>query len=281
MLKLVIYGNNTMKNSLLAGVFLLVLLLLGSSASAKERLVIAGTGDSQAILQQLAVLFKMDNPGIVVDVPHSIGSSGGGVKAIKQHTVDLARTARPLKEKEKSVELAEILFARSPVVFVAAPGTTVNNVSTRQVLDIFSGKIKNWKELGGPDHKIYPVDREPGDSSRNILEKYLLGFKEIQGVGKIFYSTPETAEAVYKHPFTFGFVPLSIALEYQLHILSLDGHAATQGNVLSGKYLLLTPFYLIQSKQSGPRAQRFIDFVFTPDARKLMVENGVYPVDAP
>jgi len=104
MLKGVIYGKNTMKNGLLTGVFLLVLLLLGSSASAKERLVIAGTGDSQAILQQLAVLFKVDNPGTVVEVPHSVGS-GGGVKAIKQHTVDLARTARPLKEKEKSEDL--------------------------------------------------------------------------------------------------------------------------------------------------------------------------------
>jgi len=264
------------KCCIFAWMSLFFIFLSGSQAGA-ENLVIAGTGDSQSVLRKLAVLFEEQNQGITVEVPDSIGS-GGGIKAISRHEVGLARTARPLKKKERSEDLTEIMFARSPVVFVASPGSVVNNVSTQQVLDIFSGKIKNWKELGGPDHKLYPVDREQGDSSRKILSKHVPGFKEIQSVGKVFYTTPETAEAIGLHEFTFGFVPLSIALEHNLHILSLDGQVATTENVKSGTYTLLTPFFLILSKQSGPLARRFVDFVFTPDARELMVNNGVYPV---
>ncbi len=266
-----------MRKSCIFALMAIVFIVLSGSPARSENLVIAGTGDSQAVLRKLAALFEEQNKGITVEVPDSIGS-GGGIKAISRHEVGLARTARPLKEKERNEDLTEILFARSPVVFVASPGSVVNNVSTQQVLDIFSGKIKNWNELGGPDHKLYPVDREQGDSSRKILSKHVPGFKEIQSVGKVFYTTPETAEAIGLHEFTFGFVPLSVALEHKLHILSLDRQVATTENVKSGTYPLLTPFFLVQSKQSGPLARRFVDFVFSPEARDLMVDNGVYPV---
>ena len=271
-----IYGGNMRKSCIFALLAIAFIVLSGSPARS-EHLVIDGTGDSQAVLRKLAALFEEKNQGVTVEVPNSIGS-GGGIKAISRHEIELARTARPLKKKERNEDLTEILFARSPVVFVASPGSVVNTVSTQQILDIFSGKIKNWQELGGPDHKIYPVDREQGDSSRKILSKYMPGFKEIQSVGKVFYTTPETAEAIGLHAFTFGFVPLSVALEHKLHILSLNRQVATMKNVKSGTYTLLTPFFLIQSKQSGPLARRFVEFVFSPEARDLMVDNGVYPV---
>lgn len=269
-------GGNMGKKGLVTGGCLIFMLLFSCSAFA-ETLVIAGTGDSQAVLRKLALLFMAQNPGVTVEVPDSIGS-GGGVKAIKQHKVGLARTARPLKDKEKSADLTEILFAESPVVFVTGPDVAINDVTSREVLDIYSGKIKNWKELGGPDHKIYPVDREKGDSSRKILKKFLPGFEAIKSVGKVLYSTPEAAEAIGGNSFTFGFVPLSIALEYKLHVLSLNGVAATAENGRSRRYRLLTPFYLIKSKHSGRPAGRFVDFIFTPGAGELMADGGVFPV---
>lgn len=265
-------------NCIVIGIFLLSLLSIASSVLA-ENLVIAGTGDSQGILGKLAALFESQNQGDVIEVPDSIGS-GGGIKAIQQHKVGLARTARPMKEKERKEGLTEILFARSPIVFVTHPEVSVNNVSTPHFLDIVVGKITNWQELDGPDHKLYFVDREEGDSSRIILNKHLAGFEDLNSVGKTYFTTNETALAISQHSFTFGYLPLSVALEYKLNILNLDGRGAIGENPESENYPLLTPFYLIQSSQSGQLAKRFMDFIFSKEARELMIKNGVFPVPA-
>lgn len=257
-----------------------MLFLFGFTSAHGEKLVIAGTGDSQSILRKLATLFQAQNPGSTIDIPDSIGS-GGGIKQLLNNKIELCRTARPLKKKEKDHGLTEILFAKSPVVFVTKPGVEVSNVSTPQVLDIFTGKISNWKALGGPDHKIYLVEREAGDSSRKILEQNLPGFKNIQSVGKIYYTTPETAAAIGQNDYTFGYLPLSVALAHQLHVFSLDNVAAASENEKSGNYPLVTPFYLVRSERLSPLGQRFIEFVFSPDAQEFMLKNGLHPVPSP
>ena len=162
-------------------VFYLVLAVFFYSAvvaNAQETLVIAGTGDSQALLRNLGAIFEKSHPDVTIEVPNSIGS-GGGIKAVGRGEAGLGRTARALKEKEKP-GLTDVAFARSPVVF--ATNTSVHEVldlSREQILAIYSGKINNWKEVGGPDGKIYPLSREEGDSSRETIDKNLAGFKEL------------------------------------------------------------------------------------------------------
>ena len=135
--------------------------------------MIEGTGDSQVILRGIASLFEALHPDVRVFVPDSVGS-GGGVKALIAGKADLARTARPLKAKEKKEGITQIPFAWSPIVFAAHPsGAAVKNITMDQALEIFSGELSNWKALGGPDHKLYPVSREAGDSSRNVVDAYL------------------------------------------------------------------------------------------------------------
>ncbi|MFH0753684.1 MAG: substrate-binding domain-containing protein [Candidatus Omnitrophota bacterium] len=126
-----------------------VILVLARVSAAQEAIVIAGTGDSQQLLRVLAGEFEKIRPGLQVVIPESIGSSGG-VRAVAEGKCDLARVGRPLKEKEKAYNLNYKVFAHSPAVFVAsADVSAIDNVTTQQVTDIFSGKITTWKELGG------------------------------------------------------------------------------------------------------------------------------------
>lgn len=257
---------------LLVGVF-----FAATAVSAQETLVVAGTGDSQALLRKLSGVFEKMHPGTRIEVPDSVGS-GGGIKAVSRGEAGLGRTARPLKDKEKA-GLTDVLFGKSPVVFAThASVARVTNLSREQILAIYSGKIGNWKEVGGPDAKIYPVSREDGDSSREIIEKKMPGFKDLKLVSKEIFTTGEAAEAIRGHQHTIGYLPLSMAIDYGLHPLTIDGQVADREHVDKGLYPYVTSFYLVKNDKPSALALQFIDFVLSPKAGELMLAQGVMPL---
>lgn len=259
----------------------LFLLMISSYAAATDAVVlsIAGTGDSQSLLKTLAAEFKQTAPGrdIIVRIPDSVGSSGG-IKALAAGKMPLARTARPLKDGEKKHSLRQFRFALSPVVIAVHPSVKgINNITSRQVSEIYSGQIRNWKQLGGAKRPIYAIDREAGDSSRSILEKHLAGFPKGKTLAKIFYTTQEAETAIAEHKFTIGFLPLSAAKSHGLKVLSVDGIKPTEGNVIKGSYKYVTPFYIVSRAKPSVVEKTFIDFLYTARAKKVIRTSGSVP----
>lgn len=261
--------------------FMVVPLFAASPLRAQEHLIICGTGDSQHLLRRLARTFEERNPGITVAVPDSIGSSGG-VKATAGGQCDLGRVARPLREKEKKYHLDYRLFAYSPVVFLANANLKgkVKGVTASEVIAIFRGEISQWDELGGPPEKIYVANREPGDSSRTVLEEHLPGFAGInEPVGKTIYTTPETIDTIAAYANTIGYSSLSAARHRDdIIILDFEGVSPSPGNVLSGAYGLTAPFGLVWTPPLSPPAHRFLDFLEQGAARAIISNFGAVPV---
>jgi len=246
---------------------------------ANEHLVVDGTGDSQAILRMLAQQFMNSRPERIVKVPDSVGS-GGGIKNLRNNRCELARTARPIKEKEQDGTLVEYRFAASPIVFAINPSVTgISNLTTGQIIDIYTGTTTVWNQLGGVEAPIYPVDREPGDSSRTILERKMKKFKEAKSVAKVFYTTPETVNALTQHRSTIGFLPLELALDSKLKAVSIDGFAPNSENIHSGNYPYVCTFSLVARKPVPQRAIEFIDFIYSPEAAAVMTKHGLMPLD--
>ena len=259
----------------------LFLLLVSGYASAADSVVltVAGTGDSQSLLKRLANEFRQTEAGrhIVVRVPDSIGSSGG-VRALIAGKISLARTARPLKQKEQGHELRQFRFALSPVVIAAHPSVKkVNDISSQQLIKIYSGRIRNWQQLGGTNNPIYAIDREAGDSSRSIMERHLKDFPKGRTAAKIFYTTPEAVEAVAEHKYTLGFLPLSVAKAHGLKVLSIDDIKPTQDNVAKGTYKYVTPFYIVAAAKPSKAEKAFIDFLYSENAKNLIRASGSVP----
>ncbi|BCR05954.1 hypothetical protein DESUT3_30230 [Desulfuromonas versatilis] len=262
----------------------LILILSVSAAFARDSIVIAGSGDSQQLLRVLAEAFQNSHPGARVQVPDSIGSSGG-IKAAASGDCDLGRVARPLREREKPLDLNYLPFARSPVVFAAnLDAPCVNNLTEAQVNDIYAGRIGQWSELGAcPQHKIYVANREEGDSSRAVLEQQVAGFQEVAGsAGKVIYSTPETVEVLSRYRFTLAYLPLStIRGNTALRVFNYRGVAPEPEAVRSGDYPLVTPFGLVwQGRLEGP-ARQFVEFLFSSEAQQIMERQGVVPLPQP
>jgi len=244
-----------------------------SLAHEQQVLKIAGTGDSEALLSSLKIAFELSHPEALITVPESVGSAGG-IRALKLGNTDLARTARQVKNNDG---LVEFLFAISPVVFATHPSLEkFSSLTSEQITDIYSGKITNWKQLGGPDHKLYVVDREANDSSRIALERMMPDFEKLKSVGKIFYTVPTVAKAIAKHPFTIGYLPLSTAKSNQLNIVSTSypGAKFVGNNVHSPS----VPLYIVSKGPPKGLAKQFVDYLFSDEARAYMKQLGVVPV---
>lgn len=272
----------------LTGIFVVLFFVLFSPHSNETgeardvlsgEIVIAGTGDSQELLRGMAGKFEEANPETVVNVPDSIGS-GGGIRTVADGKADLGRTARPLKEKEKKYGLTYERFAVSPIVFAVHPSVeNVDNLTPEQIVDIYSGRITNWKELGGGSSRIYPIGREDGDSSRAILERNMPGFESIETpVYIIFYTTPETMEALENHKYTIGYGPLAMVRKTGLKILKIDDVYPSEENIEKGRYKLTVPFALVHNGDPTPLAGAFLDFVFSPGGRRLISDYGCIPI---
>lgn len=259
--------------------FLTISVLFGFvQVALAEDLTIAGTGDSQELLRILAKDFEANHPGNMIHIPDTTGSVGG-IKSLREGTVRLARTARPLKETEQP-GLIEFLFARAPIVFSVNPNLEqVKNITTAQILGIYSGKYSNWKQLGQQDHKIYVVDREAGDSSRIVLEREMAGFKSLTSVGFIAFNTQQAVSYVEDHKFTIGFLPNPSIVTRNIFTIAIDGVTPDAENINSKKYKYIVPLFLVSKGQPEGLAKQFLDYIYSPDARKIMEANGVVPAD--
>jgi phosphate transport system substrate-binding protein len=245
--------------------------------SPQGKLVIPGTGDSQRLLRLLAHRYEELHPGTKIVIPKSVGS-GGGIRAVGEGEAEIGRIARTLKKSEERYGLTYHSCAYSPVIFAVHPSVeNIAGLSTAEIIGIYSGKITDWSEVGGPSKKIYPVGREPGDSSRAVIEKNLKGFGGIESRReKVYYTTLAAVSAIEEHEYTIGYGPLSALYHTGLRILDVDGVEPNEANVLSGRYPLFVPFGVVTREPLSPLARSFTDFLGGGEARKIMSENGCY-----
>lgn len=245
------------------------------SPAAAESFKIAGSGGPQNLLRNAAAAFSRTIPGITVDVPDSIGT-GGGFKAVGEGVAGMGRVTRPAKGKEAEYGLEYLPFARSPVVFHTHPGIKIKELTAAQTVDLFSGKIANWKEIGGPDQKVRIVTRQVGESNLDLIKKAIPGWKDMAVTenSKMANTDQEMSAAVADNPGAVGFGPMSEALDRNLNIPAIDGVPPS-----APAYPALSDFALIFKKEKlTPGMKAFIDFLFSPEGGKIIKANAATPI---
>jgi phosphate transport system substrate-binding protein len=251
--------------------------LSAAPSLAQEKITVCGTGDSQRLLQALADSFGDSQTEISVEVPNSIGSSGG-IRKTAEGLCDLGRVARPLKEREGKYNLHYKLFASSPLVFIVHENVSIQDLTAEQVLAVLSGKIQNWQELGGPDMKIFIAKREKGDSSRRVLENNIPQLNEATDLaGQTTFSTSETLEAVSQYKGTLSYAPLAMTDFPGVRVLTYNGVTPTPENARAGSYPLNIPFGFVWKGELSHASKKFIEFIESPKGEKILLQHGAIP----
>ncbi|WP_181700724.1 substrate-binding domain-containing protein [Chthonobacter albigriseus] len=238
-----------------------------------ETLKVVGTGDGLDMLRALAALYRAEEGGDVT-LPASIGS-GGGIAAVAAGTEKLARVARALKDTERAAGLEATPIAEVPSAFFVHAGVGIDGLSAAQVADIFSGRITNWSEVGGPDLKIRVVRREDADSTLQVLRSSMPGWDTLEFTpkSKTAVTTQDAIETVRTVEGAIGFGPFSASLAPDTTVLKIDGRFPTDPGYPSAVRLTL----VFKKDAATPDVKEFVDFARSDRGMRLMAAYGAVP----
>jgi phosphate transport system substrate-binding protein len=195
-------------------------------------------------------------------------------------------SSRELKDTEKPLNVFRM--AKDGIAIVVQKDNPVKGLTMAQVKDIYMGKIKNWKDVGGNDAAINLYTRESTSGTRGGFEELVLG-KDAAGkqividekiCAAVLNSTGDLAAAVGKDKNAIGYMSLGVVPNYaDDKALDLDSVAATTANVANGTYKLQRDFLLLTKAEPTGVIKDFIDYATTsPDAIAYMNKNGLVPI---
>jgi len=245
--------------------------LLFSGLAAAENIAIVGTGDGINILQAIGKAFSLENPGVSVTVSKSIGS-GSGIKAVGEDREKMGRVARGIKDSEKQLGLTYVPFAKVATVFFVNKNLDVTDLSAKQVCDIYSGKITNWREVGGKDARIRVVRREGGDRSLGALLETFPGFKDItlKFRSKTAFTASDCITTVENVNDTIGWAPQDVIKNANVNVLAIDGKKPGDAGYPSSGELAL----IFKEKNNTGNIRKFVEFATSSSAQDVIKSAG-------
>lgn len=270
----------TINKLTLAALFVLGPFLWAQSIVA-ETLVIPGTGASESILKKIAASYNKHHPEHSVVIPSSVGS-GGGINSLLSNDSVLARVARPLNDSEAGQGITYQVFAKDSIVFAVGSKVNVDNLSSTQLIGIFSGKIDNWLNVGANKANIRVLLREADDSSLTIIQNHIEPFRTITFTdkGKVLYHEYEMVDALLKYKRSIGWLAQSsIPAGNQIKPVGIDSLMPSKDNVLSGKYPFVGDYAIIYKEtRLTDLARSFLNYLFSDEGKRELVRNGLVPV---
>lgn len=263
-----------MKHAIAALVFAAVTASTSALADS-DTLEIVGTGDGMEALNALGADFRKLNTDVKIQIPASIGS-GGGIAAVGSGRAILGRVARTLKETEIEAGINYVPIAKLPSAFFVHPSSGIEALTTAQLVDIYEGRIVNWKDIGGSDQRIRVVRREDADSTFIVLRASLPGWKDIKITdrSKMATTTQEAIESVRETPGAIGFGPYSRSLDPGLNILKLDGRHPTDEGYPSNVELAL----IYTDATITVPARAFVNYAKSERGREVVSSVGGVPI---
>jgi phosphate transport system substrate-binding protein len=248
------------------------------SGSASGSITAVGSSALQPLVEEAASQFMAKNPGAQIVVQG--GGSGTGLSQVSQGAADIGNSDVFAEEKLSAEEVAQLVDHKVCVVGMAAvvnPDITVDNVTQQQLIDIFTGKITNWKDLGGPDVKIQLVNRPKSSGTRATFKTYALkGAEEAQGIEQD--SSGTVRKIINETPGAIGYLALSY-LDGSVKPLKLDGVEPTKENIIEGKYPVWAYEHMYTKGEPTGLAKDFLDYMLSDEVQKTLVpELGYIPV---
>lgn len=230
-------------------------------------LTVAGSTSVQPFSEVLAEEFKAKNPGVQINVQG--GGSSVGIEAAVSGAAQIGASSRGLKAEEKAQGLVDTTIALDGIAIVVNPANSVPGLKTEQVMNIYLGNIKNWKEVGGPDAVITVVTREEGSGTRDAFSDLVMAKKDIVKTAIVQNSTGAVRTTVASDKNAIGYISLA-SMNQEVKAVDIDGAAASEANVKAGTYKIQRPFLYATKGNPDGLAKAFIDFVLSRRGGSLL-----------
>ena len=169
------------------------------------------------------------------------------------------------------------MLAKDGIAIVVNPENKVEDLTVEQIADIFTGKITNWKEVGGDDAEIVLIGREAGSGTRDGFES-ITGTEEACQYRQELTSTGDVITTVAGNPAAIGYASLA-SVQDSVKAVTVGGVAPTEETIADGSYAVQRPFILVtkEGEQLSDAAQAFFDYATSEAANEIITSAGVVP----
>ena len=245
-------------------------------------IVIKGSTTVLPIAQKVSEAYMKQNPGIKISI--SGGGSGNGMKALIDGSTDIADSSRFIKGKEVKLAVKKGIYpvpfavAYDCIVPVVHPSNSIVNITMAQLKDIYMGKVKNWKEIGGPDRPVVVISRDTSSGTYEVWAKKVMTKKRVFPGALLQASNGAVSQAVAKNKNAIGYIGIGYMNKdvKPLMVNRIVGSAAT---TLNGTYPISRPLFMFTPGWPKGNVLNFINFIINPKkGQKYVSEAGYVPL---
>ncbi|TBR17578.1 phosphate ABC transporter substrate-binding protein [bacterium] len=254
---------------------------------------IKGSDTMVNLSQAWAEKYMEENPQDFVAVTG--GGSGTGISSLISGTCDIANASRNIKEKEiamakqKGINPYEIKVGLDGLAVIVNPKNPVSKLTLDQLAQIFTGKITNWKEVGGEDLKIVILSREVNSGTHVYFKEHVLrkgdpnGKEEFSANALLLPSSQAIADEVAQNTGTIGYYGMGYISNKQKAIMvakddKSEYEAPTIDNVVSGKYPISRPLLIYTNGEPQGLVKKFVDFCLSKEGQEIVLKTDFVPV---
>jgi len=244
-------------------------------SSQSNRLIITGSSTVAPLMSEIAARFESEHPEVRIDI--QTGGSSRGMADVRQGLADIGMVSRALKSSEQ--DLNPHLIARDGLSLIVHGSNPVSELSKAEIIDIYTGQITHWHEVGGSDNEIVVVHKAEG---RSTLELFLSHF-QIENLDVepdvVIGDNQQGIKTVLGNPDAIGYVSIGAA-EYEvsagrsLKLLPLGGIPATTASVRDGTFPLSRELNLVTTGSPTGIVQELIEFAQAAEVKDLI--EGLY-----
>ncbi len=269
-------------------IFLALVAILTSAAFAPKKTITIKGSDTMVILcQRWSEKFSQQNPSIQFQVTG--GGSGTGIAALINGTTDICASSRPIKPAEVeqlkakfNTKGVEIKVARDGLSIYVHKSNPLKKLTVEQVMKVFTGKITNWKELGGADKKIMLYSRENNSGSLEFFKEHVLNKQDFDSRAQHMPGTAAVVNAVAKDVNGIGYGGAAYGKDIkELAIAagnSKDYISPNETTILNGKYPISRFLYFYTKERPQNEMKKFIDWIIAKEGQSVVTEVGYFPI---
>jgi phosphate transport system substrate-binding protein len=241
----------------------------------KGVLKISGGTAHIPVMKDVAQQIMARNPEIQITIAG--GGSGVGIKQVGEGLVNIGNSGRkPTDEEISRYQLLLFQWAIDGVAPVVNPKNRVKGLTKSQMIDIFAGKIGNWKELGGEYRAINVYTRDEASGTREVFWKKGLDKGQITPGAHVVVSNGAMKTAIGQDPYGIGYVSVG-HIDKTVASVALDGVVPTNATVQDGSFKIARGLYSNTKGDPAGLTLKFLDFLFTADGKKIIEEHGFIP----
>ena len=242
----------------------------------KEAVTTDGSTSMNKVIGALGEAFEADSG---TTVTYNATGSGAGIQAVLEGRCDIGLASRDLKDEEKAKGLEGTVLAYDGIAIIVNPENPVNDLDLETIAKIYTGEIKNWKEIGGNDAEIVLIGREAGSGTRDGFES-ITDTEDKCAYRQELTSTGDVITTVASNPNAIGYASLA-SVKDTVKALKIDGVTASEETIKNGTYVVQRPFVLVTKADVtlSESAQSFFNFITSEAAHEIIIEAGVVPAN--